>query len=407
MMTVVEALTVPRVLIAESDPWAREMLNELVLNVRCDAQLDICSNGREAIELMSGFIPDLVIASRELPGVDGLSLLRGLRQLRRQPPVRFILLSSRNDSVSVREAVQLAPTAYLTKPLNMEGLRQRLETLLLQDGAQVACAVPGLAPGVGLDAFLEQRREVADGGPLFVDVTAAVASSRGPSGVDLKLLEQALTHDPHVTALLIAAANSASQHQGKPLQTLGQALAVLGATQSVNLVQGLALKRGAVLTDAALLLQATEIWEVSQRTAECARTLARKLDLDHERCYCAGLLRGLGELTVLRCLQDWLIAGGSLDEATIRRALAQYSAAFGSALRTRWRLPLELRELIAAVYQYNTGVFTREVLAMNVAGQMGSLGLEDPLEALAKSKSARLLKISESDLEGVRSKTVA
>jgi hypothetical protein len=63
--------------------------------------------------------------------------------------------------------------------------------------------------------------------------------------------------------------------------------------------------------------------------------------------------------------------------------------------------------LIAAVYQYNTGVFTREILAMNVAGQMGSLGLEDPLQALAKSKSARLLKISESDLEGVRRKTVA
>ena len=111
-MTVVEALTVPRVLIAESDPWAREMLNELVLDVRCDAQLDICSNGREAIELMSGYIPDLVIASRELPGIDGLSLLRGLRQLRRQPPVRFILLSSRSDSVSVREA---AVTAFVAR----------------------------------------------------------------------------------------------------------------------------------------------------------------------------------------------------------------------------------------------------------------------------------------------------
>jgi HD-like signal output (HDOD) protein len=115
----------------------------------------------------------------------------------------------------------------------------------------------------------------------------------------------------------------------------------------------------------------------------------------------------LGDLTVVRCLQDWLIVGGTLDEAATARALAQYSASFGSALRTRWRLPLALRELIAAVYQYNTGVYTREVLAMNVAGQMGLLGLEDPLEALAKSKSARLLKVSESDLERVRSKAVA
>ena len=406
-MTVVEAPSVPRVLIAEADPWAREMLNELVLDVRCDAQLDVCSDGKQAVELMRGYIPDLVIASRELPGVDGLSLLRGVRLLRRQPPVRFILLSNRNDSASVREAVQLAPTAYLTKPLNMEGLRHRLETLLLQDGAQVACEIPALAPGVGLDGFLEKRREVADGGPLFVDVAQAVARSKGAAGVDLKLLEQELINDPHVTAVLIAAANSASQHQGKPQQTLGQALAVLGATQSANLVQGLALKRGAILTDPSLILQASEIWDVSRRTAGYARILARTLELDHERCYCAGLLRGLGDLAVIRCLQDWLHAGGTLDDATIARALEQYSAAFGSALRTRWRLPLELRELIAAVYQYNTGVYTREVLAMNLAGQMGRLGVEDPLEALAKSKSARLLKIGASDLERVRNKLVA
>ena len=406
-MTVVEAPSVPRVLIAEADPWAREMLNELVLDVRCDAQLDVCSDGKQAVELMRGYIPDLVIASRELPGVDGLSLLRGVRLLRRQPPVRFILLSNRNDSASVREAVQLAPTAYLTKPLNMEGLRHRLETLLLQDGAQVACEVPALAPGVGLDGFLEKRREVADGGPLFVDVAQAVARSKGAAGVDLKLLEQELINDPHVTAVLIAAANSASQHQGKPQQTLGQALALLGATQSANLVQGLALKRGAILTDPSLILQASEIWDVSRRTAGYARILARTLELDHERCYCAGLLRGLGDLAVIRCLQDWLHAGGTLDDATIARALEQYSAAFGSALRTRWRLPLELRELIAAVYQYNTGVYTREVLAMNLAGQMGRLGVEDPLEALAKSKSARLLKIGASDLERVRNKLVA
>jgi HD-like signal output (HDOD) protein/ActR/RegA family two-component response regulator len=407
MMTVVEAPSVPRVLIAEADPWAREMLSELVLNVRCDAQLDVCPDGKQAVDLMRGFIPDLVIASRELPGVDGLSLLRGVRMLKRQTPVRFILLSSRSDSASVREAVQLAPTAYLTKPLNIDNLRQRLENLLLRDGAHVACEVPALAPGVGLDAFLEKRRELADGGPLYVDVREVLTRSRNAAGVDLKLLEHELIEDPHVTAVLIAASNSASQHQGKPQQTLGQALTTLGATQSANLVQGLALKRGAILTDANLILQARQIWDVSRRTAGYARILARTLDLNHERCYCAGLLRSLGDLSVVRCLQEWLQAGGTLDETTITRALEHYSAAFGSALRTRWRLPLELRELIAAVYQYNTGVYTREVLAMNLAGQMGRLGLEDPLEALAKSKSARLLKVNATDLERVRNKLVA
>jgi HD-like signal output (HDOD) protein/ActR/RegA family two-component response regulator len=402
MMTVVKAPDVTQVLIAEADPWIREMLSEMVLSVRCDARVEVCSDGTKATQWLKGAVPDLVIASRELPGVDGLSLLRGVRVLRKQPTIPFILLSNRNDSASVREAVQLGPTAYLTKPLNMDGLRHRLEGLLLEDGAQVACEVPGLAPNLTLTEFLEKRREVADGAPLFVDVPQSIKSSQGANGLDIKLLEKALLPDPQLVAGLIAAANSAAQHLGKPIQTLGQALTTLGPTQSANLASAMAMKRGAVLSDPALIVLANDFLGVSQRTASYAGTLARMLELNYERCYCAGLLRNLGDLAVLRCLQEWVLSGGVLDDELIERSLEQYSAAFGSALRTRWRLPLELRELIAAVHQYNTGVLSREVLAMNLAGEMGRLGEEDALDALGKSKTARLLKVNVSDLERLR-----
>jgi HD-like signal output (HDOD) protein/ActR/RegA family two-component response regulator len=402
MMTVVKAPDVTQVLIAEADPWIREMLSEMVLSVRCDARVEVCSDGTKATQWLKGAVPDLVIASRELPGVDGLSLLRGVRVLRKQPTIPFILLSNRNDSASVREAVQLGPTAYLTKPLNMDGLRHRLEGLLLEDGAQVACEVPVLAPNLTLTEFLEKRREVADGAPLFVDVLQAIKSSQGANGLDIKLLEKALLPDPQLVAGLIAAANSAAQHLGKPIQTLGQALTTLGPTQSANLASAMAMKRGAVLSDPALIVLANDFLGVSQRTASYAGTLARMLELNHERCHCAGLLRNLGDLAVLRCLQEWVLSGGVLDDELIERSLEQYSAAFGSALRTRWRLPLELRELIAAVHQYNTGVLSREVLAMNLAGEMGRLGEEDALDALGKSKTARILKVNVADLERLR-----
>ncbi len=103
------------------------------------------------------------------------------------------------------------------------------------------------------------------------------------------------------------------------------------------------------------------------------------------------------------CKNGWL-AGGELNEQAIGQSLEQYSAAFGSALRTRWRLPLELRELIAAVYQYNTGIYTREVLTMNLAGQMARLGEEESVTALIKTKSAKLLKLSVGDLQRLRKK---
>ncbi|MCR8933740.1 MULTISPECIES: response regulator [unclassified Pseudomonas] len=402
-MIAVELPAVPRVLIAEADPWSRDLLKQVLLNVRCDARLDLCADGQQALSMLTEIPYDLAIVDWELPGVDGLNVLRSVRQRKRNPPLPFILMSSRNDSASVREAIPLAPTAYLTKPLNMEGLTERLQGLLLSAGQEVFCEVPALAPGMTLAVFLERRREQADGAPLMTDVQVAVKRSLNPDGLDLKLLEEEIRTDPQITAVLIAAANSAAQHHGAPVQTLAQALHRLGTGQSMNLILGLALKRSARLSDPCLADYAERYWGLSLHTAEYARTLARLLDLDQERCYCAGMLHRLGDLALLRCLQEWQQAGGALDEQEeVGEALAQFGAAYGSALRTRWRLPLELRELIASVYQLGGGVYSREALVMNMAAQMARLTEHEGVEELAKSRTARLLKIGLPELMRMR-----
>ena len=402
-MTAVELPAVPRVLIAEADPWSRDLLKQVLLNVRCDARLDLCADGQQALQLLSEQPYDLVIADWELPGVDGLNVLRSVRQRRRQPLLPFILMSSRNDSASVREAVPLHPTAYLTKPLDMENLTQRLQQLLLNAGQTVSCEVPTLAPGMSLSTFLERRRELADGAPLLTDVQQAVKRSLNPNGLDLRLLEEEVRNDPQITAVLIAAANSAAHHLGEGVQTLSQALHRLGTGQSMNLVLGLALKRSAKLSDPLLADYAERYWELSLHTAEYGRTLARLLDLDQERCYCAGMLHCLGDLALLRCLQEWKQAGGELDDQDqIGNALKEFAAAYGSALRTRWRLPLELRELIAAVYQLGGGVYSREALVMNMAASLARLTEHEGVEELAKSRTARLLKIGLPELMRLR-----
>jgi HD-like signal output (HDOD) protein len=314
----------------------------------------------------------------------------------------FILISSRSDTASVREAVPLAPTAYLTKPLNVESLRQRLETLLLTEGEPVYCEVPPLMPGMILNRFLDSRREESDGAPLLADVKVAVKRSLQADGLNLKLLEEEIRSDPQITAVLIAAANSAAQHRDGVAHTLLQSMSRLGVTQTMNLILGLTLKRTARLIEPQLAERAEHFWRVSLHTAEYGRTLARLMGLDQERCYCAGLLHCLGDLAVLRCLQEWTLAGGTLSEQDVDKALKQYGAGFGSALRTRWRLPLALRELIAAIYQLGGGVYSRDALAMNLAAQMARLTPQENLDTVSKGKTARLLKINPIDLQRIR-----
>ena len=52
-MTAVDLPAVPRVLIAEADPWSRDLLEQVLLSVRCDARLDLCADGKQA--LFAGF----------------------------------------------------------------------------------------------------------------------------------------------------------------------------------------------------------------------------------------------------------------------------------------------------------------------------------------------------------------
>ena len=83
-------------------------------------------------------------------------------------------------------------------------------------------------------------------------------------------------------------------------------------------------------------------------------------------------------------------------------ALYTFGAAYGSALRARWRLPHELRQLIAAIYSLEGGVYARDALVVNLAAQMARLTEHEGLEALAAGKTARLLKVGLSELTRVR-----
>ena len=86
----------------------------------------------------------------------------------------------------------------------------------------------------------------------------------------------------------------------------------------------------------------------------------------------AGLLSRLGELAVLKVLNQHIGAGGSLGENEAEQALNQWSQAYGNRLKVQWRLPLGLRELIGAVH-FIPGDCTRdERLIMRAAAMIAA-----------------------------------
>lgn len=115
-----------RILVAEDEKkiasFVRKALEEQGYTV------DVATDGDRAYELATSQSFDLVVLDIMLPGRDGLSILRQLRERHNTVPV--IVLTARSALDERLEGLNLGADDYLTKPFFMEELVARVQALL-------------------------------------------------------------------------------------------------------------------------------------------------------------------------------------------------------------------------------------------------------------------------------------
>ncbi len=378
------------VLVAYNEPWRADQLCQLVRELRPGMRVQPAADGHAALELCKRQVPSLLIVDGELDGLDGRQLLRELRRHGPTQRLPCVLISARTDTASVRTVLPLAPAAYLGKPYDLDDLRQRLDKLLPRSAGRAGITTPASTDSV--DSFLERMRPHNRGAPLQEGVLVALQRLQG-GDQDFAELEELLTRDPQVTARLISVASNGAAQPAAPCLGLAQARRQLGAARSLQLVTELALQHNARLPEPRLAELAGQLGHQALRTARLASWLARQLKLDVELCFSAGLLQNIGELALLRSLQEWLDSGGALNEADLQRCLRERAAGFGSALRAQWALPLELRQVISAYYALGAGVLRREALVLNLTRLLIELPADAEPASLAGERTVRLLRI--------------
>ncbi len=90
--------------------------------------VDVCDRGDEAYDRIQSHPYDAVVLDIMLPGRDGLSVLRGLRQEKNAVPV--ILLTARSGLDERIEGLNLGADDYLAKPFFVEELIARLHAIV-------------------------------------------------------------------------------------------------------------------------------------------------------------------------------------------------------------------------------------------------------------------------------------
>ncbi|HOG24181.1 MAG: Sporulation initiation phosphotransferase F [Candidatus Omnitrophica bacterium ADurb.Bin292] len=80
-------------------------------------------NGPDGLALVKKEIPDLVILDLGLPGLNGLEVLKELR--RTCPQTLVIVLSADREPETLKKALAAGASEYITKPINLETLRDQ------------------------------------------------------------------------------------------------------------------------------------------------------------------------------------------------------------------------------------------------------------------------------------------
>ncbi|MCC2640432.1 MAG: putative Response regulator, CheY-like [Nitrospira sp.] len=105
-----------QILVVDDDVMARELLVRF-LSLR-GYRVRSARDGREALHLIEESAPDLLILDLAMPEMDGVDVLRTLRE--REYAGRIIILSGHQNDALLTEAWKFGPQEVLDKPIDLE-----------------------------------------------------------------------------------------------------------------------------------------------------------------------------------------------------------------------------------------------------------------------------------------------
>jgi two-component system, OmpR family, KDP operon response regulator KdpE len=109
------------ILVVDDEP---HIVRTLTINLRArDYDVESATDGRSALQIMEERTPDVIVLDLGLPDMDGVDVLRRVRE---SSSVPVIVLSARHDSDDKIEALDAGADDYVTKPFGMDELLARV-----------------------------------------------------------------------------------------------------------------------------------------------------------------------------------------------------------------------------------------------------------------------------------------
>lgn len=138
-LVMVVSLSTLRILLVDSDEGARRVVSSAIKQAGASVVL-MAQSIEQAEQLFNEEVPDIVVASWDLPPSSGLELTRTLRKAKSPyPAVPIVLMMSETSTAQVAEARDVGVTDYLFRPFSTKNISVRLTHMINNQRPFIVC----------------------------------------------------------------------------------------------------------------------------------------------------------------------------------------------------------------------------------------------------------------------------
>ena len=95
-----------------------------------DCEIAVAMDGRETLEKVEEFHPDLILLDIMMPKLSGFEVCRKLKQDPKTKDVMVLMVTALNELGDIERAVDSGTDDFLSKPVNKLELLKRVENML-------------------------------------------------------------------------------------------------------------------------------------------------------------------------------------------------------------------------------------------------------------------------------------
>jgi len=116
------------ILIVEDSPTQAEQLRYLL--DQCGYKVTVAKDGKEALTLLDGYKPALVISDISMPEMNGYALCKQLKEAENTRDIPVILLTSLTNPEDVLEGLACGADSFITKPYSTDYLLAHIQQMI-------------------------------------------------------------------------------------------------------------------------------------------------------------------------------------------------------------------------------------------------------------------------------------